>query len=213
MFWNAGLAMQRFNMQKGFFFGMKLGRAAIAGALLLIGAAQFLICMIIAEATYPGYSVSANMISDLGVGQTALLFNAPIIAFGLLAIACVFLAKSLLGNRVFSALLALAGVGIAGVGLFPETTGLPHVAFAFTAFLCGSLAAIASAQKQGAPAKWVSVALGIASLLALALLLSQNYLGLGGGGMERMVVYPILVWAIAFGAWLAAKGENGPKED
>ena len=47
-----------------------------------VGAAQFVLAMIIAEARYPGYSIAKNAISDLGVGRTARLFNASIIVFG-----------------------------------------------------------------------------------------------------------------------------------
>ena len=47
----------------------------IAGALLFLGVAQFLLCIIAAEAFYPNYLIHNNAISDLGVGSTAWLFN------------------------------------------------------------------------------------------------------------------------------------------
>ena len=38
------------------------------------------------------------------------------------------------------------------------------------------------------------------ALLALVLVLSTTYLGLGLGGMERMVAYPLLLWEVGFGS-------------
>jgi len=39
-------------------------------------------------------------------------------------------------------------------------------------------------------------------LLALVLFASGTFLGLGKGGMERMIAYPALLWAIGFGGHL-----------
>jgi hypothetical protein len=30
-------------------------------------------------------------------------------------------------------------------------------------------------------------------------------LGLGAGGMERMIIYPIIIWGLAFGGYLMAQ--------
>jgi hypothetical protein len=48
----------------------------------------------------------------------------------------------------------------------------------------------------------VSILLGVGSLVALGLYGSKVYLGLGGGGMERMIAYPVLAWGIGFGGAL-----------
>jgi hypothetical protein len=37
---------------------------------------------------------------------------------------------------------------------------------------------------------------------------STFYLGLGPGGMERMIVYPAIMWLAAFGAHLITKQET-----
>jgi len=37
---------------------------------------------------------------------------------------------------------------------------------------------------------------------------SSFYLGLGPGGMERMIVYPALMWLAGFGGHLATKKET-----
>src|SRR2546422_986569 len=52
------------------------------------------------------------------------------------------------------------------------------------------------------PFQFISVILGVISLIALGLYISKTYLGLGPGGMERMIVYPIAVWGLAFGGYL-----------
>ncbi len=46
---------------------MPFSNSKISGTLLLVGATQFILLSIVAEAVYPGYSTSANYISDLGV--------------------------------------------------------------------------------------------------------------------------------------------------
>ena len=55
---------------------MRIENRSLLGALLFVGAAQFILVITIAEGLYPGYSVATNALSDLGVGQTAILFNA-----------------------------------------------------------------------------------------------------------------------------------------
>jgi hypothetical membrane protein len=57
---------------------MHIPKGTASGALFFIAATQFVLCLIIAEALYPGYSVSNNYISDLGVGPSAIVFNASV---------------------------------------------------------------------------------------------------------------------------------------
>ena len=54
--------------------------------MLFIGSVQFIIAMLIAEAIYPGYNVSRNYISDLGVGPAAGIFNSSVSLLGLTGI-------------------------------------------------------------------------------------------------------------------------------
>jgi hypothetical membrane protein len=89
-----------------------------------------------------------------------------------------------------------------GVGLFPETTGAPHVVFAIAAFVFGAVSAIISFKVLRPPLSHFSVGLGIIALVALALLLTHHDLGIGPGGMERMIAYPIFLWALGFGGSL-----------
>ncbi len=175
----------------------------ISGYLASIGTLQFIIAMTVAESLYPGYSVHQNYISDLGVGPTAPIFNVSIVIFGILAlIAGVLLLREL--RMPFTVAMILAGLGAIGVGLFPE--GSPyhlHTAFSLVAFLFGGLTAAFSYRVQPRALSAVSIALGATSLLALILYAYGYYAGLGPGGMERLVAYPVLLWALMFGGYLS----------
>jgi hypothetical protein len=52
------------------------------------------------------------------------------------------------------------------------------------------------------------VILGLMALGALGIFASGIDLGLGLGGMERMIVYPILMWGAGFGGHLIAYPEK-----
>ena len=49
------------------------------------------------------------------------------------------------------------------------------------------------------------VILGTLGLISLILYVPGIYLGLGKGGMERLIVYPNLLWALGFGGWIIGK--------
>jgi hypothetical membrane protein len=46
--------------------------------------------------------------------------------------------------------------------------------------------------------------LGVITFTAFILLVAKVYLSLSAGGMERMIVYPLLIWALGTGAYLMA---------
>ena len=189
---------------------MKPFERKLAGSLLFVGGAQFLVAMIVAEALYQSYNVSLNYISDLAVGPSAIIFNSSVFLFGLAIITSSYYIQRIFRNLLIiliSILAALAGVGAAGVGLFPETVPLLHFAFSFTTFFFGALSAIAAYKIQKSPLSYFSVLMGIMSLTASTLFVTDNDLGLGIGGMERMVAYPIILWAIGFGGHLI--GQSG----
>ncbi len=60
------------------------------------------------------------------------------------------------------------------------------------------------------PLSSLSIVLGVFSLLALVLVGSETYLGLGLGGMERMVAYPLLLWEVGFGSQLISYSSETP---
>jgi hypothetical membrane protein len=179
----------------------------IAGVLLFIGAVQFVIGMHLAEFLYPGYSVSGNYISDLGATcrttcivyqPTATIFNSSVILFGILVIASSYFILREFHIYLIPILFSITGIGAAGVGLFPETAGIVHLVVSFITFFFGGLAVIASFRLVKKPFSYFSI-LGIISLTALGLYIFQIYLGLGPGGMERMIAYPLLLWVIGLG--------------
>ena len=181
-----------------------------AGTLIFVGAVWMITGMHLAEYLYPGYSVSGNYISDLGATcratciiqqPSATIFNASAIILGLLTLA----GSYYIWREFYSfiaVLIGLSGAGAVGVGLFPETAGALHVLVSFVTFFFGGLAAIASSRIVKPPFSYFSVLLGISGLAALVLYGFDIYLGLGPGGMERMIAYPELLWATGFGSYL-----------
>jgi hypothetical membrane protein len=193
---------------------MKYSDGKIAGTLIFVGSAQFIIGLIVAEAFYPGYSVAQNFISDLGatcratclvVQPTSTIFNSSVTLLGLLAIVASYFIEREFRSRTLSFLVIMTGVGATGVGVFPETAGVIHPIVSLITFVFAGLSAIASYKLQKAPSSYFSVLLGMMTLVALALYVSDIFLGLGQGGMERMIVYPALIWAVGFSAYLMGK--------
>ncbi len=180
----------------------------VAGLLLIIGSIISILGIIVSEALYPGYSTSKNYISDLGVGPSANIFNSSLVILGLLIFGSVYFLSKSSKNKIFLALLCLAGVGAIGVGMFTEEAGVLHGIFSLIVFLFGGLAAIASYKLQEPPTSYFSVILGVMVLLALMLFTSHNYLNLGKGGMERLIAYPALLWGIVFGGYLTGEGSK-----
>lgn len=174
----------------------------IAGSLLFFGGVLCVLGIIVAEALYPGYSTSENYISDLGVGPSSLIFNSSVFLLGIFAVIGAYFIQQAFDFRLFSIFAAIMGIGAMGVGLFTEDAGVIHVIFSFITFMFAGLSAIISFKLQKPPFSYYSVMLGVAALLALVLFASGTFLGLGKGGMERMIAYPALLWAIGFGGHL-----------
>jgi hypothetical membrane protein len=173
-----------------------------AGALFFFGSIQILLLMIVAEAVCPDYSVSQNYISDLGVGNTAYIFNSSVFLLGVFILAGTYFVHKTFGFSLLSILLVLTGIGAMGVGMFPGDAGIIHSIAAMICFLFGGLSAVISYKVQKSPFSYFSVVLGAISLLALGLFVSGACLGLGYGGMERMIAHPTLLWGVGFGGYL-----------
>jgi hypothetical membrane protein len=174
-----------------------------AGLALFAGTIQFAIGLTIAEAVQPEYSVSENYISGLGVGAAAYIFNGSIILLGLMLLAAALFLLRVLRDRIFPIVVAIAGIGAVGVGIFTETAPWPlHTLFSFIAFFFSALSAILAFRILQWPLNCLSIVLGVVSFGALLLFATRTYAGLGVGGMERMIVWPVLTWAIAFGGYL-----------
>lgn len=173
----------------------------------------------IAEFMYPGYSISQDYISELGVGPNTprMIFVAALVMFGLMALWASFLLRQRANESRLWLLLALSAVGAIGVGVFDmDNFKELHALSALFAFLFGNLAAICSWKATHPPISYVFVLLGLVGLSALALLIANIDLGLGQGGIERMVFYPAMFWALMFGAYTMAEGdavEDPPRQE
>jgi hypothetical membrane protein len=181
---------------------MRLEDRQWAGLFLFVGTVQFAIGMIIAEAVDPTYSVSTNYISDLGVRAGAPIFNSSIVLLGIAILATSWFIFRAFKDRFLMVAVLLAGVGAIGVGVFNENFGSIHTIVSFITFLFAAVSAILAFRVLDPPLSYLSVLLGFGSLAALGLFILNNSLGLGNGGMERMIVYPVLTWAIGFGGYL-----------
>ena len=165
--------------------------ARIAGVLLSLAGAAILMGFITAEALYPGvYTTHTNTVSHLGASE-------PPNSVVLQPSAAIFDITMLLG------------VGTLGVGVFPLTHPAPHTLFAYTAFLAGGIAVVLSSRVTTAPLRYLWTTLGAIALCATVLALDTfrtwaPMAQLGEGGLERWIVYPIVLWLVAFGSYLLA---------
>jgi hypothetical membrane protein len=192
--------------------------AGIAGVLLSLAGVVLLLGFITAEALYPGvYSTHANTVSHLGASEppnsvvlqpSAAIFDGTMLVAGAMILAGAWFAWRALRRRTVLIPTALLGAGALGVGVFPLTHPTPHTLFAFTAFLSGGIAVVLASRVAPGPFRHLWAALGTISLAATVLgvffLEWAPVAELGEGGIERWIVYPIVLWLAAFGSWLLA---------
>jgi len=200
--------------------GPLVHRAVHHGALLILaGSLIFIAGMIVTQLgwTTP-YSLLHNYISDLGAVHCQTwshgyvcspwhdVFNATIIVLGIFVILGVLLISSAFPPRgtrtVGLGLLAIAGLGSIGVGLFPEDVNLgAHTISAAIAFIAGNLGLIVLSLAMFRDTRWdgyrsFTLFLGLIGLVALVLFELKIWGALGVGGMERLIVAPLLLWMI-----------------
>jgi hypothetical membrane protein len=183
----------------------------IAGVLLFLIPVQFMTALMAGAAMAPGYSISRNAISDLGViDATAGLFNASLFIAGLLNIVGGYFLYRSYGKGWIPAVFALAGIGAIGAAVF--TLDIPgiHGLFALLAFIFFNFQACACATLVRGPLKAISVIAGVVGLAFLVTHAASDfgimnlYGPIGHGGSERMIVYPALLWLATFGGYLMA---------
>lgn len=211
-------------------------KTRLGGAALLLGSVQFVFAMAITQLgwTTP-YSLRKNYISDLGAAHCGfwtgtdpryicspwhVIFDSSIVLLGLLTILGAYLIRRALPRgwvaSVGVALLAISGLGAIGVGLSPEDVNLTvHTASALVAFLAGNTALLLLGASMRRDFAWgagfgsFGLVLGAIGWVALILFVSGHYLGLGPGGMERLVVAPSLLWAVVVGGYLILSRNTG----
>jgi hypothetical membrane protein len=194
----------------------------IGGALLFVAGATILLGIISAEALYPAaYSTATNAISDLGgteppnsviLQPSATVFDVSMMVIGMLVMAGSWFVERAFGRRSVTIPLAILGAAALGVGVFPGNTGTPHALCAMATFIAGGVAAITASRVISGPFRYLSIALGV---VALGTLLSYVLLGeaspmavFGLGGLERWIVYPIVLWVTGFGGYLAGVADG-----
>ena len=193
--------------------------ARIAGVLLSLAGAAILMGFITAEALYPGlYTTHTNTVSHLGASEppnsvvlqpSAAIFDITMLVTGAMILAGAWFAYRALRRKAVLIPTALLGAGTLGVGVFPLTHPTPHTLFAFTAFLAGGIAVVLSSRVTTAPFRYLWMLLGTVALGATVLALDAfrswaPMVELGEGGLERWIVYPIVLWLVAFGSYLMA---------
>jgi hypothetical membrane protein len=184
----------------------------VAGALIFVAVTQFVLGVIVSEALYSGYSISENYVSDLGVGSSSIIFNSSVFLMGLLLIIGAYFLHRAFDFTMLTVTFVLMAIGSIGVGIFTKDTGTIHRIASLFFFLFSGLSAIFAVicsyvhgfKLMKMPFSVIAVILGLTELGGFVLFVGGIYFGLGLGGMQRMVLYPVLIWLVGFGGYLMA---------
>ena len=202
------------------------------GPLLYSSAIQYFLVQILVGIRFsPHYSLTRNTISDLGNSSCGIFNNRQIcsplhtlmnISFLTLGITMItgslLLCQSFRKSRnamVGFTLFALGGAGTALVGIFPENTvSALHGIGAALPFLIGNVGVVILGFSLEVPKilRIYTVLTGSIALAALGVYASGHYIGLGEGGLERVVAYPQTIWIIILGIYSLAQLTNTPKQ-
>jgi len=140
----------------------------IAGLCGVIGPIISLSFIALAITYSPWFDWFKNALSDLGVGEAALIFNSGLIIGGvlttILAIGLMRILKKHVLGLVGAFILVLSSISLCAIGVFPESAGRTHfyVSFAFFSLLVISLFLIGATLTQKASQRY----LGVFSILA-----------------------------------------------
>jgi hypothetical membrane protein len=201
---------------------------AIAGALFSIAGIGMVMSIITGAAVYPrSYTTFGNTISDLSGTEPphsimlqpsrTLFIVTMLLAGALILVGDWFLARST-DRRRLVVTMAVFGVGLVGIGIFPGNVEGWHPLFAMACFLGGSMAAIMSRKVVDGAFRYFAAALGATALVATIFGLEslENWGpqdALGRGGIERWIAYPVLLWLVGFGAHLmSAQGRSRARD-
>ena len=131
----------------------------IRGIVAIIAAAQWIIGVFIAQGFYPSYTITQKDLSDLGATcynatmptpgsceifqPSSIIWNTVLSLVGILTIASAYMIYRGLGNRLFSSLVGLFGLGALIAGVIPENVDLTtHGLGALVSFVAGAIAAV-----------------------------------------------------------------------
>ena len=189
----------------------------LAGIFIFALAAQFMVVIMLGAAMAPGYDFHGGAISDLGViGATATMFNASLFVVGLFNLLGGYYFYKSHGKRWLLAVFAIAGIGAAGAGIVTLDSSGIHGLFALVAFLFFNVQALASATRVSGAMRAISVLAGLVGLgfvVVMAIGDAGNpavFGPIGHGGAERMIVYPPMLWLLAFGGYLLGSAGMEP---
>jgi hypothetical membrane protein len=170
---------------------------------------------------HPPFSWATNNISDLGnvtcgmwdttrprevCSPWHVVMNSAMIGTGVLLALGIMLTWPVLGRGVSTRaaqLLTLAGAGgYILIGAYPaDVNENNHFLAALLIFVLGNVgmlvASLARRSPVLGPMRGASLALALTGLAGTALFWDQVDLGFGVGGMERVAVFPLLIWTVA----------------
>jgi hypothetical membrane protein len=186
------------------------------------------------ESLTPGYSVSAETVSGLGspifsgickvvpscvapVQPASAVFVLTFFLIGILQLWSGLILRGVTSHRRFALAISMVGAAYTVIGgtylpfyLGGNSEGVitaayaAHIAAAVVIFVLGSIVVVSTHVVTRAPFRYFGLGLGTFALAAFLVMFSGNSLGLGSGGIERMALYPLFLWAIGFGALLTA---------
>jgi hypothetical membrane protein len=192
--------------------------SSIAGVSMVLSGFVALMGIVTAEVLYPNYSTRQD-ISDLGSTRppdpvihepAATIFNSTMLVTGALVLVAAYVLFRTMDRRGFPVALAIFGLGAFGVGVFPGNVTPWHGLFALLTFFSGGITAVLSSRVVSRPCSLVCGLFGGTSLLVLVSVFVYGLViggphplaFLGAGGIERWVVYPLVLWTLVFGGYL-----------
>jgi hypothetical membrane protein len=192
---------------------MNYDNKMIAGLLGFIATVQFVLVVFICEALYSGYNAGQQYISDLGnwslAGNYAAIFNVSMFFAGMLGFASAYFIQKAFKNRLFTSLLMINTVCTILIGVFAEDISMPvHGISALIMLIVGLGATFMTYEFVKSPLRYAPLILGGVIIVAIILQASGSYLGLGIGGIERLEIYPNLLWGLVFDAYLIGEASN-----
>lgn len=140
--------------------------------------------------------------SDGAIQKTsAKIFNSTMIITGIMVMIAAFFVQRVFQKYISTIPIALLGLGLSGVGIFPGNVIPWHLVFALMIFVFGGVAAIISYKIVNVPLRYLFAIFGI---VALIFLFFNKFFSrqLGAGGAERWLFYPIVFWLTGMGTYL-----------